>query len=522
MRSPLPADFPDHPEGCDYLSFLRYRLTRGPAEPADADAICVMQPGAWGGAYSLDRMARNTVRAAAAKGRAIEWWSLARRGCGAWDRTGIDAAKEANDPQLALDYYYRGAAINGRRFAGFIRDRDLRFVAELGISQTVLDQFEVLTRELPDPQVRRTKVFCGGHSLGGIVTGLFGTWDFNGVPGYDQFAGLIALDTLVDGDPFGLQTRPRLNPVARVVAGHLHRRVVQFTRLGLLPRTFNFTPLLRPETLHLLVLAGLMALYRGDDEIRLYDEIPRTPAWEFMSRVYFSRTWWQFLTGRTDIRGFRGTGEATFGVLVDDNFALFEPLSVGMGTLEGPVVDKRFPLPSWLRRAGGIGRAASLLVDMDARKSPADPDHLYTWKTHDRTMSPGEVVDIQDYARQVVGGPLGYLEGYFPLRLEYDVGLALIGARDSDLAAIKHEAGAENKPTVQVMADKKSFVWSLLELLRLCPDGAVFAPGYGHVDVASAAARQPNGRPEPVSDAVAAFLVRQTTPSGAETASLAD
>lgn len=376
LCSPLPPEFPDHPAGCDELSYLRYRLSSGPIDAAAADAICVMQAGAWGGAYSLDRLARNTLRAAADKGRTIEWWTLARRGCGAWDRTGIDAATAAGDAKVAYDYYYGGAEVDGRRFEGFKRDSELRYVAELGLAQTVRDQHEVLVRELPDADIRRTKVFCGGHSLGGIVTGFYAAWDFDGVPGHDQFAGLIALDTLVDCDPAGVRRRPAIKRAMEAIAGRVHHRVVQLARRGLLPLTFNFIPIVRPETLHLIILGGLSALYEGEEESELFKMLPRTPGWELVERFYFARTWRQFLTGRPSIRDFRFTGEAALGVLMDDNFGPVDPLVASMGAIDGPVAEKRFPLPPWVRRVPGIGNVLAGLVDMGALRAPTDPEHL--------------------------------------------------------------------------------------------------------------------------------------------------
>ncbi|MGH9137791.1 MAG: hypothetical protein ACRD0G_12190 [Acidimicrobiales bacterium] len=233
-------------------------------------------------------MARNTLRAAAAAGCTIEWWSLGRRASLAWDRTGVDAAVEAADPDLAVDYYYGGLEIDGRRFAGFIPDRELRWLAELGLAQTVRDYHEVLNRELPDPEVRRSKVFVGGHSLGGVLSGFLGAWDFGGQPGHDLYAGLICIDTLADVDPFGGQDRTISRLAAKVGVGHLHHRLVQGVRHGLFPRTFTATRICAPETLNLLAFAALQAIYRGEEETTLHTRLPIEGPLALAQRFYFA------------------------------------------------------------------------------------------------------------------------------------------------------------------------------------------------------------------------------------------
>lgn len=53
--------------------------------------------------------------------------------------------------------------------------------------------------------------------------------------------------------------------------------------------------------------------------------------------------------------------------------------------------------------------------------------------------------------------------------------------------------------------------------MRLTPDGATFARGYRHIDMGAGAAKQNDRRPEPVTDAVSDFLVRNTATTAAVT-----
>ena len=75
----------------------------------------------------------------------------------------------------------------------------------------------VLTKEIPSRAVRRRKMFCGGHSLGGPLTMAYAGWDFDGNPattadaGYEQCAGFFGLDTSLgtgggDASPAGPAT----------------------------------------------------------------------------------------------------------------------------------------------------------------------------------------------------------------------------------------------------------------------------------------------------------------------------
>lgn len=507
LSSPLPPGFP--PE-IGYLSYLRYRLVDGPREAADADAILVMQPGGLCGAYTLDRVARNTVRAAAERGRRIEWWSLARRGDGASDTTGIEAARAAGDARVAFDYYYRGREIDGRRFAGFAKHRDLAYVAELGLERAVLDEYELLTRELPDPEVRRSKVFLGGHSFGCAVTAAFSAWDFDGTPGHELCAGLIALDLLVGSDPFRLRTNPLLRLAARPAASALHRAAVGALRSGSMPRVFTGVPFASPEMLNFGKLLGLLAALHPDDEADVLADLPRTRAWESALRLWSARTPRELVTGRPDPRAARLTGRALLGSWAGSSITPISLFQVGLGTFDGgPLAPASFPAPAWAYRVPVLRRALTFAFGPGPRLAHADPGQRYDWCRPGRRRWP---VDIDDFARLLSGGPLGYAELYFPIRLLVD-GLFLAGAADGELRAIRHDRTARAKPKLTILGDDTNPVPLMLRTAFLAPRDAVRVRGYTHFDVV-AAGRPPDGR-EPVSDAIADFVSRGARPDGA-------
>src|SRR5205085_5650 len=86
---------------------------------------------------------------------------------------------------------------------GFKSETDAQFLSHVGLEQTARDEYTVITRGMPY-KLRRRKVFCGGHSLGGPLTAAFADWDFDGNPkttrdaGYNQCAAYFALDTRLD------------------------------------------------------------------------------------------------------------------------------------------------------------------------------------------------------------------------------------------------------------------------------------------------------------------------------------
>jgi hypothetical protein len=154
------------PAAWDWLSYLRYRAADGPEASADADRILVAQPGIPEGAGAFDSVARDTVARAAEQGRFIEFWALDRRSNCLEDRTG----SASGDQHAAVDYYYRGKEVGGRTFDGYVGNGRTGWLAKPGIEQSVRNEYDLLAAELPDQRVRKRKVLCGGHSLGGVIT----------------------------------------------------------------------------------------------------------------------------------------------------------------------------------------------------------------------------------------------------------------------------------------------------------------------------------------------------------------
>ncbi|MEW2812879.1 hypothetical protein AB0929_38285 [Streptomyces massasporeus] len=510
VKVPLPESAGPRPAACDRLSYLRYRSADGPAASAEADRILVAQPGILEGAGAFDSVARNTVTRAAEQGQHIEFWALDRRSNCLEDRTGI----ASGDQHTAVDYYYRGKQVDGRTFGGYTGNAHLGWMAKLGIEQTVRDQYDLLTAELPSQALRKRKVLCGGHSLGGVVTGYFAAADFDGNrattadAGYNQCAGYFALDTTVSttlGDLSG--SIPGDTNLPDIGLGY---GVVQAgLDSGVLPRTLSAPVLLNPETMTLLGIAGLGALKDLDGEADLPGYLPRDLNIEATNRFLFAKDTAAFLSGSPAVRDFRLTNGAVLGALLDDNSVPLAFLQTSVGFFDGgPIADKSFPAANGDdARPGLYGTAYKAIPDR-----PHGP--LYTWRNYDRVGDPDdpghrsadgtpftgageEVTDVRQLARSLAEQPLDFTEQYFPTKLVTDIELA---TSPQVRKLVVHPEGLKANPVLTVLAGEGLLAGRVPADLH-----PVVADGYQHLDVLTAAPVQNDGRPEPVSTSLAGF-----------------
>ncbi|MFI9503971.1 hypothetical protein [Nocardia sp. NPDC052566] len=518
----LPAAGPQPPE-CQRLSYLRYRMTDGPEDPQRADAVLVMQPGAVGAAYSLDRVARNTLGQLATQGKKAEWWSINRRGVCQQDDTGLAAAAAAGDYRIALDYYYNNRDIDGRRFGGWRGLLGDRRSADFGLAQTVRDQYELMTRELPDREFRASKTLCGGHSHGGLMVGVFGAWDFTGDPadaGYNQCAGWVAIDTLVTADPVGLEVDPILKSLAAAAGPLPYAATTALLKAGLAPNDAALLPFFNPKSVQSLSIAGLAANFAPRDETELTRQLPLD--WQLGSTFRGMATNYQdFLTGQNGPLSYRYTNQALLGEIIDDNSMTAGLYQFSVGTLDGgPVTERVFPVPGDTADTSPLGPLIGFELGHGKRVAPTDHGALYDWADYRRTPDTfytsrsREVVDIADLARILSSG-LPFTETYFPTRFVYDTFFALAGTRSDDLAPIRYEAEVMRKPMLTLNGDK-SVVKDMLDIREIAAKvftGApnierVMIPNYTHLDMILGAATQNDGRPDQVGVSIADFTTR--------------
>ena len=506
VYDPLPASAGAHPPACDWIGYLRFRSAKGPRKASRADAIGVFMPGYLAGGGYFDPVARNAIRDAAVRGRHIEVWGLDRRSNCLEDHRGLDAAAAAKNPAVAYGYYFGGQAIDGQTFAGFRSGDDIEFLRQIGIDQTVRDWRTVLTTGIPSARVRRHKVICGGHSLGGPITTAFADWDFDGDPattkdaGYRLCAGFLGFDT-----------RFMLNPSSPV--GASPQAILGLAGTAQDSPNVNTTPL-TPETFELPAIFGIGTLFTPD-KTDLIQQLPQTVNIESAIRLLFSRNAAVFAAGPT-VRSFTISDAAALGGIFDDNSAPLSFLRVSVGFFTGgAIADKNFPTQ-------GDGTFAI----------PSDPSTPYGWATYDQvgdadhpltqneeggtyTDRESEAVDLRDLARTQFEAPANFLEQYFPNRLTDDVRDLGNGSRDGTLANLRYD-GIAKRPAMLIMAGDSSDN-------KVADDGPpivgeppnqnplsrrITIPGYNHNDVLLAARRQNDGRPEPSSTALAHYLLK--------------
>ena len=517
LYKPLPAAAGPHPKRCDWITYLRFRNADGPRRASRADAIFVSMPGIFAGASMHDQLARNVVRRAARHGRQVEYWALDRRSNCLEDHSGVRAAATARNAKVAFDYYWGDAKVNGHRFGGFKTAVQAAFLSHVGLEQTVRDEYAVIRRGVPNPHLRRRKVFCGGHSLGGPLTTAFAGWDFDGDPktkrdaGYMQCAGFFGLDTSLgfdsSGGPSGGMGGADL--FAQASGGSPYLNVPPFT----------------PETIELLGPFGVDAYYhpRGTN---LIGEIPHSRDIDLSQRLLFSRDLANFVSGDPSIRDFRLTNELVLAGIFDDNSEPVTILRTSLGTVKGgPVAQKNFPLP-------GNGGFSAQLFSNELLMIPSAPHGpLYSWWNYDRMKRPGtprqvndagqrytsaksEFADIHQFAREMFEAPADWAEQYFPTRLTTDLESAQNGDRSGNLENLRYD-GISKRPAFLIQAGD-SDANSGAKPKRDSPEppndkpqsGAVALPGYNHIDVVNAAWRQFGGRPERSSQTLVGFALR--------------
>ncbi|GAA5068027.1 hypothetical protein GCM10023318_57970 [Nocardia callitridis] len=507
LSVPLPASAPPHPSACDTLSYLRWRSADGPDSAADADRVLVAQPGVFEGAGAFDSVARNTVASAAEQGKHIEFWALDRRSNCLEDHTGVQAALGNGSFDTATDYYFRDGEADGRRFAGYAEGAQTDWLRDQGLEQTLRDEYDILRLEFPDQAVRKQKVLCGGHSLGGFVTGYFAEWDFDGDPattddaGYNQCSGYFALDTSIKS---GLGVRgvsfPELPaPLAGVVE---NGSLALDTAMPVL----RLPAVINPETTNLLALAGLAARLRPEETNDLVRRLPENLNITGTLRTLLSQDLGMFATGNPDVRQLNASNQAVLGAILDDNSQPLGFLQASVGFVGGgPVGPKTFPVPDAIARSrlamGGFGDAPKV--------SPTrfDQDTVYRWLDYNDPAiadsgpytEPGsEVTSIDELARSLTEPPLDFTEWYFPSRLTLDLQQKTAPSFAHNHI---HRDGVNQNPIISFrssggipVADSGNPRDEVIEL-----------PGYNHLDVLTAAARQNNGRPEVVSTRLADF-----------------
>lgn len=530
LAAPLPASFGAHPAACDNLSFLRFRDRGGPENPSDADRVLTAQPGVLEGASAFQGVASNLVaRAAAERGQHIEFWAVDRRPNCLEDINGLLLGKETRDSKQMIDYYYKGTSHNGEKFGGFYKQgsAQTKWLAKFGLDQTVKDWNEVITRGIPDQSVRQQKLYCGGHSLGGLIASTYAQYDFDGDPsttgdaGFNQCAGYFGLDTFISDDAFKVRAiAPALG--LQQLTGGLVGAYDSLLKSGAIA-PFLSLPGIKPEIMYLLTGLGAASTFDPTSESDLVDYLPANSDVKFAYREYFSKDLLTFLTGSPGLTDFRMTNQALLGTFMDDNA---QPLSIvqsSIGVYDGSISPKDFPLPNSIAKATGLEWLTNGILGTGRLAIPNDYGRhcllvlcwirpgtgpVYKWRNYDQvrsnqpfTAAPKENTDINDLAHSLSATPLNFLEVYFPLKLALDTFTAVGGPTTAIPGAI-HKDGVAAHPVLDIYSGDGP----MRELGRIIEPGAPSIAGYQHLDVLTAAPVQNDGKPEQTTTKLLDFL----------------
>ncbi len=162
-----------------------------------AKNVLVLEPGtSAGGAYFVP-LAKWIV----AKAPGWQVWSVERRENLLEDQSELNAAKAGRATTTQTFNYYLGYLADPSINVHFqsIPDSSVTFAKQWGMNVAVQD----LHRVIGAAAKLGGKVVLGGHSLGGAVVTAYATWNFGGLPGASNLAGLV----YIDGSSFGSLSR---------------------------------------------------------------------------------------------------------------------------------------------------------------------------------------------------------------------------------------------------------------------------------------------------------------------------
>jgi len=528
VAAPLPSSFPSHPAECDCIHFLRIKHVNGPANPSAADKILIAQPGILEGASAFYNVAANLItRAYNEKGKFVEFWTVDRRPNCLEDLNGLKLAKTTGDVHDAIDYYYRNKPYNGQHFTGFLNFySDAAWLAEMGMDRTLKDWNEIITRGIPDQSVRQKKVYLGGHSLGGFVTGAYACWDFDGDPtttadaGYNQCAGFFGLDTIVTALPMSAVQSGGVD--LSNLLGSVPDLVVDMMRAGTFERYVAVPGVIDPEIMSLLAGLGLAADLQPFAESDLIEYLPASQSALVAYRFYHARDLGAFLSPTPTLEMYRYTNQALLAVFTDDNAMPLSIVRASIGFFTGgPVADKDFPVPYNIAEAlaeipslklltGFIGGERLAIASDSGSPCEKKDGPLYGWLNYNQlegveipldsngepyTAVAREVTDINDFARCVAAWPMDFTEKYFPIRLAVDSMFGTDG--------IVHADGVSKRPVIDIIAGDGPNLGGDMN-----PPGSPVIPGYDHIDVLTAAPVQNDGQPEKVTTNLLNFIFK--------------
>lgn len=518
IYSPAPTENGQPPAACDYIRYLSLTPRTAYSSP---DAILMLSPGMETGMGALSYLGKNLIYTAKTYHDAnIEVLIAERRGNCLEDLTGVNAAEKMHDINVAVDYYYNSETIEGKVFDGFITNEQAPYLSEFGVKLNVEDIYTIITTEVPDQQVRRQKLFLGGHSISGFTLAIFAAWDFDGNPstledaGYNNCAGFIALDTLISAStnqnqalfPLFPESQRSQQQAANKENGY--KRAVANLRSGETSRIFSKT--LLPESFMLTELAAMQSDWAPNEESTLLDTVPYSENTEAYLRLVLSGSYRERRDPESEFKKIRCTNLALSGLLFDNNFFPLPGWSLSMGFLSnGSVSEKRFPLPNMMKNFPQLLDMLQPIIPIDLHYPTDHETKVYRWINFDEfrrsnyTMPQEEVVDIYDYIKSVYSGPSNYYEWYFPNRHLVDI--LSVGEKGwLEYNENYQHPDFENKVPILKLYCEHGIITPYMDIST---QDHILLEGYTHFDIILAAANRVSRRPNKVIDSMIAFML---------------
>ncbi len=238
LRIPSIAHPDETPQVLNQTNFIRIR--RRDADPHRVDAILIQAiPN---GASSITELGTQIIEMAQRQGKNVEVWGIERREKNMEDLVGMRRAYDAGDPSVALRYYYgtnyldANGKFNGKvggAGATFVplTQSDVPFLANWDATVMFSDIESML--DLIPKNLRRTHIFAYSASPGGgVLSQLAGFKLHDGNRGYQELAGLIAIEGQLSRQSIG-EGSPSAADVDKYIAD------VQAVRNGTTPRFLN-------------------------------------------------------------------------------------------------------------------------------------------------------------------------------------------------------------------------------------------------------------------------------------------
>lgn len=529
------------PAECDYIKFIRYKVRSADNNASKADAALIMIPGVVEGANGFEYIARQVVYIAKTQyGKNFEVWAFDRRNNCLEDLTGLKAAEQQATSEAAanvfLNYYYNGKKVNGKTFNGFVKDYEIPFVSEFGLKMDTEDIYKIITTMIPDPVARKNKVFVGGHSMGGIHTAIFAGWDFNGDPGYNNCAGLFALDSTISTsigmaqaavDSSGISSISDF--ITQMISEGMYDTLLYMLREGTMIRT---VPIIKGEVGAIMEILGFLAHRFPTEENVAQELIPLGANTMLLNRLFHSSSLTSFLDGSEDIRNYRYTNEALLGVLFDDDFAPLGMIKISLGFLNGGIVEpKNFPLSSDITSIPELYDLISMIGDgrLYIAGESGDGAPLYTWANFDQigtaadpnyqsadgsltyTTFKDEVSDINDFARAQYYGSSNLIEWSFSMRRLIDL-MAIAQGYNQDYGLnFLYGDKIKDVPQITFISGEGMLKYATAEELAALP-GQVqpLMTGYEHMDPMFAACDRPGFKDSKVIKPLIEFVLENT------------